>query len=241
VNGVILDLSSSDSISDVSVLENSAVRDLNISFCDEICDITMLKKVRKLNIINCRNITNPSGLFELREVFTRNDIGFYNFQGGLAMISHISKLEMNVILRIQENDPWITAMRKAPLTALNLMSFPIIQVGFSEVVKFLQHLNILELTIGEVSVTIPALPSLGNVRLFSCRLKYLCIEGSAEDYPIYNFTVVQCFDLPKLSVSRFVSLMEIQERLPQDLKIEIVGRDNIKDLVISDFYTESRV
>jgi hypothetical protein len=241
-NVVVLKLTHGRSIPDVKCLENSAVRELDISDCSQISDITMLKHVIKLDISGCWNIRNFSGLIALRELIARlTEEPLRIRSAGIETFSQLHSLTLGEV-RSKYVKKFFAQLAIAPLKFLKLEHwFPSETDDMSKYLTELRFLQTLEVCgCGGEKMAIPGIPSLGRLLLSHCSFSQLFIEQpvtTAEShpiYPIYYLKVVEC-DGKEIIISRPISFMEMENgnSCPQvtgeEYVKEIKGKVDMKD------------
>jgi hypothetical protein len=233
-NVVILDLSHSFNLTDVSCLTESAVKDLNLFWCSKVSDISMLRKVKKLNISFCSRI-DLSGLLSLTELVAVAPVVSINMQSAFQTISQLSKLQIGLVSKGCEMI-LSEALRTSPLKSLYLSEWrtsPTILQLFRD----LNSLQSLELHRFRGNLTIPAIPTLEIVKISHGFIPDLFIQGSNQNYPIYYVEILYCEEFTELSVERPISFMKFCSRGVSEAIIQ--GEENIKDRFFKDVYLKT--
>jgi hypothetical protein len=215
MNVIVLDLSGSESISEIGCLGHSSVRELNLADCIHISDITMLKNVKKLDISNCPLINNLSGLKALTDFTAQTTGESLNFQSaGLESVRGLRSLDSICV------EAFFVELAKAPLKDLSIQLWCTSDIE-SELKKLtqLQHLQIFFCE-GE-KVVIPEIASLGNVVMYKCdEVSQIVVEPPTteikqiREFPIYEMLVAECHELEEMSISRPISLLKIKNDSP---------------------------
>jgi hypothetical protein len=232
-NVIILDLSRSSNLTDVSCLADSAVRDLNLLWCSKVSDITMLRKVKKLNISNCARIVDLSGLLSLTELVHLPYRYRIDIQSGFQTLSQLINLQMGNFQNEDCEMMFAEALSKAPLKKLYLSEWTtsptMIQLFYG-----LKYLQSLELVSFHGSLTIPAIPTLGELKISKSAISTLSIQSSNQNYPIYYLEIMHCTEFTEIVVNRSISFMKFCSEGVSE--VVIIGEENIKDRFFKDVY-----
>jgi hypothetical protein len=81
-------------------------------------------------------------------------------------------------------------------------------------------------------LTIPAIPTLGNLKISHSVISTLSIQGSSENYPIYCVEIMYCKEVKEIIVERPISFMKLCFRRVSEVAIH--GEENIKYTVFKD-------
>jgi hypothetical protein len=232
-NVIVLDLSYSHNLTDVSCLANSAVRDLNLFYCSKVSDISMLRNVGKLNISSCWNITDLTGLLSLTELVSRGT--FLNVQLGFQTYSQLHTLHIG-LLQAHHEQQFAEALCVSPLKSLYLYEWRGSPAIFRKL-SSLQCLQSLELVVFRGELTIPTIPTLGYLKISNSVISTLIIQGSNQNYPIYYVKIMHCLEFSEIRVDRPISFMKF---CSQGVSAVIInGDENIKDRFFKDVYLKA--
>jgi hypothetical protein len=177
-NVIILNLSCSENLKDVSCLAESAVVDLNLSYCYNVSNITMLRKVKRLDISECRRIIDLTGLLALTDLVLVSPVALFHIQSGFITFSQLKKLTVSFVRKVKRmilTEEFV----KAPLKEIYLFQWE----GSStvlQVLNSLKYLQSLEIVLFHGDLTIPAISSLGNLNIRTSRICVLSIHGSNQ-------------------------------------------------------------
>jgi hypothetical protein len=221
-NVVILDLSYSQYLHDVSALDGSAVEELKLICCPNLSDITRLHSIRVLDISDSLGITDLSGLWAVKKLTmgTSEPPRFFITEG-LETFQQLRYLAMGIVQNHQELIPHL---KHAPDLKELVLTYT--EFNFSELTQVesltLNHCSDLvsvpaslrslrSLTIYECEnfTTLSELPSLGVLRIWNCdSLRVLTLEGTeTSSFPIYSVELGYCANLEEIRVQRRVCCM----------------------------------
>jgi hypothetical protein len=242
VNVTVLNISSfsGDDI-DLSSLKDSSVRELDISntFAS---DVTMLHNVVKLNISECLEIKDLSGLKSLKEL-NMATVSSFDIRSGWETFSQLTSL---VLGEVKNHIPKIIEqLAKAPLTNLELyMTNKSVSSKFCSVCMKLRKLTITECS--EIP-TIPFIPTLGELIIYDSyheQLLTICGPEAAEisisrpPFPLYKVTLEGC-TINGLVTSRLISLLKVR-CCPKFMEERISDKNLIKQLSITPYEKKTR-
>jgi hypothetical protein len=183
----------------VSCLAESKVRDLNLFCCSKVSHISY-----------CPNITDLTGLLSVTELVAVSPNSALNIRSGFETFSQINNLRMG-LLGEDYQTKFVESLREAPLKKWewywNLSyweSFP----AFIQLFNSLRHLQTLELHEFRSDLTIPAIPTLGSLKISYSFIPRLLIEGSKQNYPIYYVEILHCMIFTEFTVERPISFMK---------------------------------
>jgi uncharacterized protein YjbI with pentapeptide repeats len=233
VNVTVLNISNfSGANFDLSFLQDSSVRELDISNT-YASDVTMLHNVVKLNMSDCLQIRDLSGLKSLKELNVRSGFHYLDIQSGWETFSQLTSLAVG---EVEEPTKIIEQLARAPLT--NLEIYRTHSSPTSKICSACTKLR--KLTIAECSdiPTIPFLPALGELISYCSHIQSLIISGANESerneqtsFPIYYVTIEAC-SVNFLIISRPVAFLQVR-RCPKLVEERINDKTFIKQLSIT--------
>jgi hypothetical protein len=208
---------------------------LNISGCDNIRDISMLKYVRQLDISECVNITNLSGLLALRDLTGTSEYRRrMQIQSGFETFSQLHMLKLGSICHGNESKLF-AELSKASLTELEFQGWYLpAATDFLDQLKSLNRLQKLCFSrSGGHKVILPGIASLGRLILNNCSFRQFSIEEPMTaagniPFPIYYMEVVDCEPVTEINISRPISLLKIRDGNPG---LTITGKGFVKELI----------
>jgi Leucine-rich repeat (LRR) protein len=229
-NVVVLDLSYSYYLDDVSALDGSAVEELKLISCPNLSDIT-LRGIRVLDISDSFGITDFSGLWSVKKLTmgtTEPPQGFF-ITDGFQTFQQLSYLAMGVVENHQDLIPHLTCatdLKELVLTYAHFDFSELTQVeslglnycpDLVSVPASLRSLRSLSIYECENFTTLPDLPSLEVLRIWNCeRLRVLTLDGNeTSSFPVYSVELCYCANLEELRVQRRVSCMRASTVCPQ--------------------------
>jgi hypothetical protein len=213
---------------DLSFLKDSSVRELDVSYTF-VSDVTMLHQIVKLNIMDCLEIQDLSGLKSLKEL-KMSTVNSFDIRSGWETFSQLTSL---VLGEVKNHTKIIEQLAKAPLTNLELyMTNKPFTSTFCSVCTKLRRLTITECS--DVP-TIPFIPSLGELFItdsYHEQLLTICGPEEAEiiPFPIYNVTLEGC-KINGLVTSRPISLLKVR-CCPKFVEERISDMNLVKQLSI---------
>jgi hypothetical protein len=221
-----LDLSFCDKVTDVSALSGvhtlklngfngtdlsglKSVKDLDICGAQFISNVSVLSSVEVLNIENCPNIVDISGLSSLKELIL-DDIERRRITTGTEIYRQLVTLNFSSIYDCLSN-----ARLNDFLQSLGpgLRGLSLAFHGALVDLPFLSNLRSLHIfACGELR-SLPVLPRLGHLTIAECRnFETLDIPGDDNcKYPLYELNLTQCENLKNIQIDRKISKCKLIE------------------------------
>jgi hypothetical protein len=201
---------------DLSGLQRIVI--LNIAYSPAVTVIPPLRFLEELDIRECRQISSLSGLNKLKalvfsdqsqisfgreELFSQlRQLEFYN-TGAAGEGQGLQGIPEDVVPWLQRNLHSLVIDESARLTGF---TFP-----------FLANLRSLKITLysSQLSLSIPAIPSLGYLTISNCSVETVHICGGSDSsvlkYPLYEMIIKECMNVTEIQVDRKVFKCKISQ------------------------------
>jgi hypothetical protein len=199
-------------------------------WCYGVSDISVLKRVKKLNLTYCWRIVDFSGLISLTELVHRHCTT--NIQSGFQTFSQLNNLQLG-LLPIASQMKFAEALRKSLLKSFYLSKWTT-SLTIIPLFNFLKYLQSLELDSFEGDLAIPAISTLGYLTISQNAIPILRIQGSNQNYPIYYVKIMHCTVFTEITVKRPISFMKFCSQGVSEVLIN--GDEKIKDRFFKDVY-----
>jgi hypothetical protein len=213
-----LDLSRSPHVSDLTSLSNS-VEVLNISHCNLIVNITMLHKVKSLDLVGCFQIKDVSGLKSLQDLemnpMMTQSLETIEIEKGYETFRQLKALSMG---KTKDIDLVLAELQSCRSLGIS-SSYP--SISSLSLVRNLRHLQLSECSLVETLPNnliylksvgihkcphfqlIPELPNLKNLSVINCpELRSFTSFGNSDQLPIQSVYFAGCNNLETVFVKR---------------------------------------
>jgi flagellar assembly factor FliW len=206
----------------ITGLENT--EKLVLEEADDISDITMLQKLKELDVSRCEKITHFQGLDNLTKLtisgnqfkaeggdYNEEDDSFFKVDSGLKVFNNLKELRaLGVIFTSEEyesvNFPSFLSLDH--LKNVEILSLEMCTI--SPIPETFTRLRSLHLKSCIGLEQLGALPALGDLVIASCRdVEKLTLAGEDLKYPIYSVEISHCSSLTELLVTRKIFRMKI--------------------------------
>jgi hypothetical protein len=198
----------------VSGLKNVVI--LDIAHSENVSNISMLHSVRDLNITDCPKIKELTGLVNLKELTIDN---VNKITSGSDVIQQLVKLVMAIDLD-GDNDHWTIPKEKKPWEDFDmLIAQPnmrhLVVNGFNSLIEFPFMSNLCSLELWKcnklINLTLPSLPWIRSLEIWDCNhLVFVHLLGdSTLKFSLEIFNLHSNHQITKVQIDRKVSRCRI--------------------------------